>query len=207
MEKIIHFGVEFKESKYNYMLTRDTYIPNLTESIKKLYTEKELKNYIQACYKNYDLNIRFFNNLDPNKFNEHFNSFLAQHKEFKQIYDLNEIKNQKGYYILVLDNYKQLYLGTSNSNIYKRVRKHMSDNQPFDRLIWTDWDKSKLSINSFRPLDITRIYVYLTEEAFYLEDFYINCFKDEYILNRTMGGYLERGIIDASMHAKSRKLV
>ncbi len=45
MEKIIHFGVEFRESKYGYKMNRKNFMPTLTESMRVLYKSKrEINN-------------------------------------------------------------------------------------------------------------------------------------------------------------------
>ena len=204
MEIRKHFNVIFKESKYGWNLTRETYIPTLTPTAwSYAKNQKEIDRYISKVLKNYDLNMQFFNNLSSNDFNYELNNFLIKNQQFKELTNLNDAKNQAGYYIMVLDKYKQLYVGTGK-DIYKRIRKHMSDNIDFWHLLWGDVKESKLSIDSFRPFDTTRIYVYYTSNSFLLEDDYINEFNNDYILNRTAGGIQECGIFSAFFNRKIR---
>ena len=132
--------------------------------------------------------------------------FLNNYKEFVQLENLDETKNKSGYYIMILDEYKQLYIGTGQ-NIYKRLRRHLSENQEYCNLLWGDVFNSKLSINSFRPFDTTRIYVYYTEKIYMFEDEYINYFDDKFVLNRTTGGFQEMGLRGVVEGAKLRNLL
>ena len=80
--------------------------------------------------------------------------------------------------------------------MYSRLRKHMSGIQEFDRLLFGDVRTSKLSINSFRPLDTTRIYVYYTNQSFNRENEFISFFSDKFITNRVEGGKMPNGFLD-----------
>ena len=109
--------------------------------------------------------------------------------------DLKEVNNVEGIYILVLDEYKQVYIGISN-NIKKRILQHWSDKKDFDRLLFGDKEKSILSIDSFGALDTTRIFY---KEFSYFDDIYsaeynvVAKFKDKYKLNRVDGGLNSEG--------------
>ena len=199
-----HFNAIFRESKYGWYLTRETYIPALTPTARSYaINQKQINRYIADALKNYDLNMLFYESLNSENFNNELNKFLNKFPQFKQLTDLNEAKNKEGYYIMVLDKYKQLYIGTGK-DIYTRLRKHLSDNIDFWNLLWGDVTESKLSINSFRPFDTTRIYVYYTPDSFKLEDYYINEINSDYILNRTCGGIQEQGIFSAFLNRKIR---
>ena len=206
METISHFNSIFKKSKYGWHMTRETYMPNLTNSTRNLFeNEQEINDYIKDCLENFDLNIEFFNKLNKEEFNNQINSFLSNNSEFNELFNLDETKEMSGYYIMILDNYKQIYIGTGK-NIYKRLRRHMSENQEFCNLLWGNTYTSKLSINSFRPLDTTRIFVYYTDDIYNNEDRYINNFSEKFVLNRTGGGIQYLGIEDVVSKAKYRKL-
>lgn len=206
MERRIHFNAIFQESKYGWKMTRETYIPNITESSRRCFeNDSEINQYVGDCLINYDLNIDFFNNLSRIGFDRELSKFLNKHKEFVELQDLNQTKGVSGYYIMVLDEYKQIYIGTGK-DIYKRLRRHMSEGQEFCNLLWGCVDTSKLSINSFRLFDITRIYVYYTDDIFVYEDKYISEFNDKYVLNRTGGGIQGDDLLSILSTAKYRKL-
>ena len=121
MKTVKHFNSIFKESKYGWNLSREKYIPTLTESSKAMFeNDKEIAKYIDDCLNNFDLNMSFFKKLDKNDFNNELNIFLNKHKEFTELLNLDETKDKSGYYIMVLDNFKQIYIGTGK-NIYKRL--------------------------------------------------------------------------------------
>ena len=64
-------------------------------------------------------------------------------------------------------------------------------------------ENSILSINSFRALDTTRIFVNLTSDIYVLEDKFINQMEKRYLLNRTAGGALD-GLPEAIAKMKTR---
>ena len=106
---------------------------------------------------------------------------------------------------MVLGEYCQVYIGTSQ-NIKERIRQHWGGSKNrFDRLIFGGIEASKLSINSFRALDTTRIFVYKTDELYTQEDKYINCFSDKFVCNRLSGG-IKKSEIDILLSVKNRQL-
>ena len=150
--------------------------------------------------------MKFFSCLDSNEFNHTLQKFLQQHPQFVEVKDLNEYRYKTGYYILVLDKYKQIYIGTTN-NICGRIRDHWTKTKQFDRLIFGSIFTSRLSIDSFRPLDTTRIFVYTTNKTFENEDKFISYFPDKFILNRTKGGMLDLGLSQAISNRKYRNFI
>jgi len=206
MEYRLHFNSRFYESKYGWKLTRETYIPNITDPVKKLYSKKELKEHLEKYYINFDLNMEYFKKLKKEEFDKSLNKFLKKYPEFQKLENLESTKNMSGYYIMVLGEYKQVYIGTGK-DIYKRLRRHMSDNQDVDCLIWGSVTNSILSINSFRPFDTTEIYVYFTSKTFESENKYIEEFSDKFVLNRTCGGIQENGFLDVEENARFRNLL
>ena len=123
------------------------------------YTEEKCKLLQESALRNFDANIRYFNSLDGNKFNNEIDLFLKNHPTFEIVNDLRNYKSTAGVYILILDEYKQIYIGiTRNKNGVKgRIQAHWSNTLPLDRLIWGGEKYSPLSIDSFKALDTTRI--------------------------------------------------
>ncbi|WP_091227261.1 hypothetical protein [Microbacterium sp. 3J1] len=72
-----------------------------------------------------------------------------------EVTDLTQWDGVGGLYIMVLAEYRQVYVGATSSftGIAKRIRQHWTNQKQFDRLIWGDVDTSILSIDSFRALD------------------------------------------------------
>lgn len=137
--------------------------------------------------KNYDLNMKYMNNLSSDDFNHALNVFLSKNKGITQITDLTTCDCMEGIYILVLDAYKQVYIGQS-TNIKKRIMGHWSKTKPFDRLIFGRVENSILSIDSFGALDTTRIFVCPTSHLFEVEAKLVRSMDAKYMLNRTAGG-------------------
>lgn len=205
---MIHFGINFKKSKFGFSLTRENYIhPSKKSSFNNTeYDDEYIISHIKRALFNFDLNMKFFSCLDSNEFNHTLQKFLQQHPQFVEVKDLNEYRYKTGYYILVLDKYKQIYIGTTN-NICGRIRDHWTKTKQFDRLIFGSIFTSRLSIDSFRPLDTTRIFVYTTNKTFENEDKFISYFPDKFILNRTKGGMLDLGLSQAISNRKYRNFI
>ena len=180
-----HFGLKVKEDSF---LNRNNYAEiNKKSSFKiimpsveyedvenRIYSDKWCEEYQQKCLKNFDINMVRFNQLDYSRFQNEIESFLSKHKNFVEIFNINELLNVSGYYIMVLDKYKQLYIGTTN-DIGKRIKQHWSKKKQFDRLLFpmNNIENSKFSIDSFRALDTTRIFVAKSSTLYDLEDEYI----------------------------------
>lgn len=212
-EYFFHFNIKLHKTKYN-KLTRENYceptnqisykckknllfaieylnykIPNKIYLDINTYTDYYVNEHYKNCMENYDLNIDYFNCLDYKKFDKYLSSFVRKNN-FKAIDDLKTVNEVNGAYIIVLDEYKQVYIGISN-NIKKRILTHWSTKKEFDRLLNGDVDKSVLSIDSFGALDTTRIYVKPLKSIYVMDNLeakYVSKFKSIYTLNRVAGG-------------------
>lgn len=215
-----HFGIKVLEGKRGLKLTRDNYaiISKKNSLVKfsqdiyedesgKTYKDQWCKEHYDECMKNYDLNMEYFSLLDHDEFNNEIDKFLKRNSEFVEVFDLNLYDHKSGYYLMVLDEYCQIYVGTT-TDIKKRIRTHWSASKPFDRLLFPMGavNKSILSIDSFRALDTTRIFAYLTDKLYDNEDDFINQFSNKFICNRIGGGRVQGGLLEAITMMKSRKL-
>lgn len=203
----IHFGVQVRAGKYGLELTRETYAQinkkssfnDRMEDLEALgayepcdpimYTDAWAEKHRQACLINFDNNMRYFETLDSKEFNNALDSFLLTNPSFMPVVDLNAYFGKPGYYILVLDKYKQCYIGTAK-DIAKRIRQHWSGAKQFDRLLLPIGavETSKLSIDSFRAFDTTRIFVFVSDHVFEYEYRYVNEIPAKFSLNRVQGG-------------------
>lgn len=215
----MHFGINVRPGKYGLKLNRDSYAIINTESsfdikmseveytdeTNRFYTDKWAKEYQEAILKNFDLNMEYYSLLNRNEFNKEVTGFIEAYC-FDAISDLNDYKNQSGYYLMILDDYCQVYIGTCN-NIYRRIREHWKRTKSFDRLLFPMWniEKSRLSIDSFRPLDTTRLYALKCDDTYDFEDKYINHFSDEFICNRIGGGSM-KSVVKIIASIKERSL-
>lgn len=184
-----HFGVTVPEGKCGLRISREHYaIPSTRNTFGgENYSAEWCERQKQDALENYDLNMRFFSLLDHKAMDEELQDFLRDHPEFSEIEDLKQCEKVAGYYIMVLDEYCQLYIGTS-TNIKNRIWEHWVFSRSFDRLIYGNKYSSKISIDSFRALDTTRIFVAPTPELYIREKAYIACFSNKFLCNRQAGG-------------------
>lgn len=87
--------------------------------------------------RNFDLSIRFFETLDRSGFDESLEQLLGKAKYLKPVERLADWAGADGAYVMIFDDYKQLYVGQS-SDIRKRIRAHWSGRKSFDRLLFGD---------------------------------------------------------------------
>lgn len=203
-----HFGINIMEKAGGLRMTRKNYIRVNNKSsfgTGEIYPESHIKSHTKNCFENFDLNMQYYHSLSKQEFNEELMRFLDKTKVFEEITDLSLLKGSSGYYVMVLDEYSQVYIGISR-DITTRLRVHWSAQKQFDRLIFGGIDDSILSIDSFRAYDTTRIFAYVTDDFESFENEYINYFEPKYMLNRTVGGPLN-GLTEAILHRKTRKLL
>ncbi|UPM56107.1 hypothetical protein [Gottfriedia acidiceleris] len=217
---IEHFGVNVRTKSDGLKLTKENYIkvsnkssfpsverceePPYFRRYTKIYDDEFISRHTENCFYNFDLNMKNFSSLNKEDFHVEINDFLLDNEVFVEVTNLNDFENVTGYYMMVLDEYKQVYIGQSK-NIKKRIMAHWSNQKEFDRLIFGNKDNSMLSIDSFRALDTTRIFAYKTYSIYNFEDNFINFFHPKFIINRTVGGQLS-GLGEAIANAKTREL-
>jgi hypothetical protein len=111
--------------------------------------------------------MEYFSLLSHDLLNIEINKFFESNKGFVKVFDINLYDKKSGYYIMVLDEYCQVYICTTD-DVKRRIRQHLSNWKSFDRLLLPMGavDSSILSINSFRPLNTTRIFAYKTKRTF-----------------------------------------
>lgn len=180
----IHFGRKIKDKCSNY-INKDFYLSTKPEKMSG-WLEKNYERQIKKAGYNYDLNMMYFKSLDYDKFDKYISKKIKKFK-FIECKDLSEAENVCGIYILVLDKYKQIYIGQSE-NIKKRIISHWTKYKSLERLIFGDVVTSIISIDSFGPLDTTRIFYLETNNLYKQEAKIISKFDNRYLLNRTIGG-------------------
>lgn len=154
------------------------------------YNDEFCLEHQKNCLLNFDLNMKYFKSLKAEEFNDELKKILKEFNCLKKITDLN-CCDYAGVYILVLDDYNQIYIGKTSQTIKKRIRTHWTSTKEFDRLIFGDIYDSILSIDSFGALDTTRIFacqVECSRMQFDLERKIENSANKKFILNRIQGG-------------------
>ncbi len=123
---------------------------------------------------------------------------LVDSYTFDEITDLNSVNEVKGFYVIVLDDYCQAYIGISH-DIKRRIKEHWGRQIPLDRLA-EDIGVYALAIDCFRALDTTRVFVRPCPECDFinypllsgnLENQLVNKFPIDYCLNQGMVGTRE----------------
>ena len=182
---IVHLGINIKEKVGNF-ITKENYLASKPEHMVG-WEEHHLAEQMIKASVNYDLNMRFFDSLSDEKFNKHLLTQCRKHR-MKECVDLNELDGVPGVYIMVLDEYKQVYIGQS-TDIKKRIVKgHWAKTKSLERLICGDVCTSVISIDSFGALDTTRIFYRKSWDTFTLEEKIVASFDARYTLNRIDGG-------------------
>lgn len=215
-----HFAVKVLEGKRGLKLTRENYavVCNKNSLVRfsldiyadeegRIYSQEWCEKQLEDSLKNYDLNMKYFSLLNHDEFNEEIAKFLNKNTRFIEVSDLNLYDGKPGYYLMVLDKFCQVYIGTAN-DIKRRIRQHWSKSLPFDRLLFPmgNVESSILSIDSFRAFDTTRIFAYTTNEVFSSEEKFINQFSSKFVCNRLAGGKVTGGLLQAISMMKKRNL-
>ncbi|WP_216353887.1 hypothetical protein [Microbacterium sp. LEMMJ01] len=210
-----HFGATVRSRNgLGLKLSRDTYAtinkrssmdrwtrednPELWDRLDHIYEDAEHRiltdEWCEAqridALANYDLNMAHFASLDPGEFEVALQEAVSSQADMVEVTDLSQWDGVPGLYVMVLDEFRQVYVGATNESIgiAKRIRQHWTGQKQFDRLIWGSVETSILSINSFRALDTTRIFAMKTTSSFDEEHPLLQRFPAKFTLNRIIGG-------------------
>lgn len=172
-------------------------IPNRVFADEEHYTDAWVEEHYQACMENFDLNMAFFSKLNYADFDKYLMRFIKKNR-FVETDDLNILDGKRGIYILVLDEYKQVYIGKSESagGIKQRILAHWSKRKEFGHLLNGRVETSILSIDSFGALDTTRIFYKALnwyQDIDECEGKLVEEFNSDYRLNRVAGGLNAEG--------------
>ncbi|CDD17631.1 uncharacterized protein BN787_01227 [Clostridium sp. CAG:798] len=169
-----------------------------------VYNEEFIKRNKEAILKNLNLNLKFYTELDSEEFNKNLDKVLKLKKNngLKKVTDLKEYIGKKGIYIMVLDKYKQIYIGQSKRDVVERIINHWKRKVEFENLLIGKVNESKLSIDTFGMLDTTRIYIEDIDPLYYnnsekidkREEYLINSIPEQYLINKVGGGLRLDGI-------------
>lgn len=224
-DQILHFGLVLEPSKYGFKLDRSWYgrtknKPTL-RGIPDKYLNDEKTHYNDLYFKkklpdvllNFDLNMKHYDSLDSNDFNALLKKVTSTiYNVNGKMYQFDECFDVTKYsgclYLMVLGRYKQIYIGETG-NLPQRIKSHWIKNKEFDRLIFGGVNNSVLSIDSFRALDTTQIFVISDlnfSTAYDLEHRIVELIPPKFNGNRTSGGLLERGLSEAVENRKTREM-
>lgn len=181
----------------SFYVRREDYPSGLWEQLDENYDDPEHRFYTDAwCEEereralvNLDLNMAHFASLDPAVFDDALHRAVRKYR-MVEVTDLSKWDGVHGLYIMVLDQYCQVYVGgaAGAGGVMKRVKQHWTRTQPLDRLIWPEVESSILAIDSFRALDTTRIFALKTASPFELVAELVESIPSSFRLNRILGG-------------------
>lgn len=187
-DRILHLGVWIKKSDRNH-ICRKMYAVIDEKSI-ETYGLLFCEEHQEKCLINFDKNMAYFKQIAMEEFEAALQMLIASNKKIRQVLDLNDCNKMSGIYIMVLDQYKQVYIGQSR-DVKKRIMSHWNKQKAFDRLLFGNVNDSVLSIDSFGALDTTRVFALETDN---LDAYEIKLQKkilSGYKLNRMAGGVPE----------------
>jgi len=179
---IKHFNLDIFEKDSN-KLSEQNYM-NLNF---KNHDNEFIEEQTKRIKYNFNLNMKYFESLNKKEFCEYLEQFVKDN-HFIEINDLKDYIGISGIYIMVLDEYKQVYIGITDNGIKERIKQHWNAKKEPERLIFGQAFNSVLSIDSFGALDTTRIFVKTDGNLFAIENQIVDDFDKRFLLNRTMGG-------------------
>lgn len=216
-----HLGVELIKRKCSYNLIKEEFalinkkpsLPRFDNLVAlnaylgddaKEYTIAWCESYRELCLENFDLNMKYFNLLDYQEFCKAVFKFLNRHHSFLPVEDLHCYDGAPGYYMMVLDEYKQVYIGKSE-DIGRRIRQHWTKTKAFDRTLLPMYavSSSCFSIDFFRALDTTRIYVWKRSIRDGIEKKLIEEFPERFCTNRIGGDVTNAIEALGTLHTRS----
>lgn len=203
---ILHFGISIKEKPSNH-INKEYYLSSKPEGMHG-WSEDHYPRQRLMAELNYDLNMKYFDSLSYDNFNQYISAICEKHK-FIECTDLKVLNGVSGVYMLVLDNFKQLYVGQS-TDIKARIQRHWNGRKSLERLIFGDVLNSVISVDCFGALDTTRIfYIPLKPSSLlHVEEKIEKSLDHRYCLNRTAGGIgddeTNQGMVALSIIANQR---
>ncbi len=210
----VHFGLMVRRgAKYGLRIRRDTYasiskvsshwFPRQQDVARweaeseifedadhKIYTDVWCELHQKDALENFDLNMERFEALSAREFDLALEMVVLSYPKMQEVIDLNDWVDGSVVYIMVLDQFKQAYVGIARSagGMKKRIRQHWSSNKQFDRLLHGPVNESKISIDSFRALDTTQIFAMRIKSPEAMENQILESFPSKFVLNRIAGG-------------------
>jgi hypothetical protein len=160
-----------------------------TDDTRRVYAEEYLEQLRGPALRNFDLNMAFFQRLNPDRFEQALTELRETFPKLEPVLDVETLTGVPGVYVMVLDRYRQVYIGRS-SDIRRRIRQHWTSMTALDRLIFGDETTSTLPIDVFRALDTTRLFAVRKPRHTSLEEKMVASFPADYRLNRAPGGDL-----------------
>lgn len=124
------------------------------------YGNERYKEYIHDIDKyvqNVSINLESFLKLNKNDFESEIGRIVSKY-HFVQVENISSFKNCL--YLVILDDYKQFYVGKSERSLKNRMRKHWTAKIVPGRHLWDGgFESSRIKFDDFKIFDTTRIFV------------------------------------------------
>lgn len=216
-----HFEIPLPRSEGELRLSRENYICTTRDG--RYYLERgrlrdspeEWDAVREGALRNYDLTMAWCERLPQAEFEYAIERLPERFPALEPVADLTEWTDVPGVYVLVLDGYRQVYVGLARSRggIRQRIVVHWQRKLAFNRLLAGPVERSILSIDSFRALDTTRILAARVgdgadggAEAARLERAVFEGVPAPFLCNRTVAGDLPGGLHEAIARRRYRQL-
>ncbi len=180
-----HFGEKFNEEKTPKHINKNNFANNDPNG---KYTKYMTDFAKENAYKNYDMCMEYYGILDKDEFNNSLKDILDMYP-LDGINDLKKLKGKRGIYILVLEEYKQIYIGQSSRDLRERILRHFKKFLTLGEVPYVKYDT--LPIDAFKPMDITKIFCMYSSNQRELDDMeikYINKCPNRFLANKMLGG-------------------
>lgn len=210
----VHFGVRLPQREGGHRLTRENYVCT-TRDGRYYFEDGWLKGeperweaHQEAVMRNFDRSMAYFASLSPHGFSDAVERMREAVPELEAVDDLNDWDGVSGVYVLVLDDFRQLYVGqaTASGGIRQRIVVHWQKKVAFDRLLSGPEERSIMAIDSFRALDTTRIFAAACGRPGPLERRVQQVVAEPFCANRTRAGDLAGGLAEAIAARRERDL-
>lgn len=163
-----YFGMEYvladmKSLKLTPDQFRIEFLSALEEEHAKRTDEYSIASYheekgdLEKYVRNVQLNLETLRKLDKTAFETELNRVVEKY-HFVETKDISSYK--KCLYLIVLDEYKQFYVGKAKNSLKNRMRQHWTAKIIPSRHLWDGgFDYSRIKFDSFKMFDATRIFV------------------------------------------------
>ena len=212
-ENNTHFGIRLRNRPGGHYLTAENFldVPKGQKDIiledgsigKTDFNSREIDIIKAKAIFSFHLNMSYFMQLDRDAFETHVDDILHNRLgtfigDWVEVptFDDPSMKAVPGLYLMVLDKYKQIYVGSS-TDIKRRICTHWSTRKPLSRMVSMLIWESKLPIDAFRAKDTTRIFC--IPEYVFMRDYELDLMQTispQFSLNRSFPYSVTLGLPD-----------
>lgn len=163
-----YFGMEYVSSDFSFgKLNSTQFKQDFLCEVEKEHSKRhdeysnekylEYKRDIDKYVENVLINIHTLKELSHHDFEKELSRVIKKY-HFKEVDDISSYKNCL--YLIVLDEYKQFYVGKAVTSLKNRMRKHWTAKIIPAKHLWNGgFEASRIKFDDFKMFDATRIFV------------------------------------------------